>query len=61
MFDMADENSFKSKLISKATTWALNNLDLIFSVLRWVKPNVVVKGNAVITRFEDVTEVLDRN
>ncbi len=58
---MADENTFKSKIISKATAWALDHLDLIFSILRWVKPNVVVKGNAVITRFEDVTEVLDRN
>ena len=58
---MADKNTFKNKIISKATAWVLNHLDLIFSILRWVKPNVVVKGNAVITRFEDVTEVLDRH
>lgn len=58
---MANDNSLTSKITSKITTWALKNLDLIFSILRWVKPNVVVKGNAVITRFEDVTEVLDRD
>lgn len=45
----------------KLTRWAFAHLDGIFAVLRVVKPNVVVKGNALITRFEDVTEVLNRD
>jgi cytochrome P450 len=40
--------------------WATNNLPLIFSVLRVVKPNVQAKGFALITRYHDVQEALSR-
>ncbi len=54
---MAKENTIRNKL----TEWVLKHLDLVFSILRTVKPTAVFKGNAVVTRFDDVTEVLDRD
>ncbi|MCW5619153.1 MAG: cytochrome P450 [Nitrosomonas sp.] len=48
-------------LQEKLTQWALAHLDSIFAVLRVIKPTVVFKGNAVVTRFEDVVEVLNRD
>lgn len=54
---MAKEKTFKDKL----TEWAFNHIDGIFSILRFIKPIVVFKGNAVVTRFDDVTEVLNRD
>jgi len=45
----------------KLTQWALAHLDGIFAVLRIVKPTVVFKGNALVTRHEDVIEVLNRD
>jgi len=54
---MTKEKNFEEKL----TAWALKHLDGIFAFLRIVKPNVVFKGNAVVTRFEDVTEILNRD
>ncbi|SFK48037.1 Cytochrome P450 [Nitrosomonas aestuarii] len=54
---MATENTFRNKL----TELVLKHLDLVFSILRTVKPTVVIKGNAVVTRFDDVTEVLNRD
>ncbi|PTN11178.1 cytochrome P450 [Nitrosomonas aestuarii] len=54
---MATENTIRNKL----TELVLKHLDLVFSILRTVKPTVVIKKNAVVTRFDDVTEVLDRD
>ncbi|MDP1559297.1 MAG: cytochrome P450 [Nitrosomonas sp.] len=54
---MTKENKPDGGLIG----WAFNHLDLIFSILRWIKPTVVFKGKAFVTRFDDVTEVLDRD
>jgi cytochrome P450 len=51
----------KNTLFDKATQWVLNNLGMLFSILRWVKPNLVFKGQALITCFDDVQEVLSRN
>ncbi len=48
-------------MADKIKSWLLNNLDLVFSVLRWFKPNLVIKGQALITCFDDVQEVLSRN
>jgi cytochrome P450 len=48
-------------LQEKLTQWAFAHLDSIFAILRIVKPTVVIKGNAVVTRFEDVVEVLNRD
>ncbi|SER33936.1 Cytochrome P450 [Nitrosomonas sp. Nm51] len=45
----------------KLTAWAFKHLDGIFTILRVIKPTVVFKGNAVVTRFDDVTEVLNRD
>ena len=41
--------------------WAFNHLDLVFSVLRWIKPTLVLNGKAFVTRYDDVIEVLDRD
>ncbi len=41
--------------------WVFKNLGLVFSVLRWVKPTIVFKGQAFVTRFADVSEVLGRD
>ena len=40
--------------------WVLNNLNLIFSLLRVVQPIVKFQGNTAVTRFDDVQEVLSR-
>jgi hypothetical protein len=41
--------------------WVAAHLDAVCSVLRWVKPTVVFGGNAFVTRFDDVQEVLSRD
>ena len=51
----------KKTLAEKATQWFLDHLDQSLTVLRWVKPNLVFKRLALITRFDDVQEVLSRN
>lgn len=43
------------------TTWAFNHLDIVFSILRWIKPTIVFEGKALVTRFDDVNEVLERD
>jgi len=40
--------------------WAINNITFIFAILRCIKPNLVLKEFALITRFSDVQEVLSR-
>ena len=54
---MANSNTAKDKVLE----WVFKHLDFVFSILRIIKPNVVFKGNAIITRYEDVTEVLERD
>ncbi len=54
---MANSKAKGGKLVELV----FKNLGLVFSILRWIKPNVVFKGNALITRYEDVTEVLERD
>ena len=51
------ENGEQSGIVG----WALANLGTIFGALRWLKPVVVVRGQAVVTRFADVEEVLARD
>lgn len=51
------QNSFADKI----KAWAFNNLDLIFRILRWVKPILVFKNFAVVTRFQHVQEVLSND
>jgi len=46
---------------AKIQAWGLAHLDLVFSILRWVKPIVVFNNFAVVTRFTDVQEVLSRD
>lgn len=41
--------------------WFFAHLDLVFGVLRWVKPVLVTKGNTIVTRFDHVQEVLSRD
>ncbi len=40
---------------------AIRNPEPIFAVLRRIKPILLVKGSALVTRFEDVQEVLSRD
>lgn len=47
-------------IATKIKTWAGNNLPLIFAILRFIKPNLVLKEFALITRFSDVQEALSR-
>lgn len=54
---MAKADKTNSGLIG----WVFNNLSLVFSVLRWIKPTIVFKGQAFVTRFDDVSEVLERD
>ena len=54
---MAKSDKTNSGLIS----WVFNHLDIVFSVLRWIKPTIVFKGQAFVTRFDDVSEVLERD
>lgn len=49
--------SLKDDLIA----WAFNHLDIVFSILRWIRPNIVFDGKAFVTRFDDVNEVLARD
>ncbi|ASJ76614.1 cytochrome P450 [Granulosicoccus antarcticus] len=42
-------------------TWIFQNLDLACSIMRRVRPNFVVDGQAFITRFDGVNEVLSRD
>ena len=51
------QNSF----IEQVKAWGLNHQDLVFRVLRWVKPVLVVKNFALVTRFDHVQEVLTRD
>jgi cytochrome P450 len=46
---------------STLETWVGNHLPIFFSVLRVIKPNLVIKGKAFITRYDDVKEVLSNN
>jgi cytochrome P450 len=42
-------------------TWATDHLVEIFALLRIVKPILVARGTAIVTRFDDVEEVLSRD
>lgn len=48
-------------LTSRIQAWVFANLNLVTAILRWVKPIVVFQGNALVTRFDDVQEVLARD
>ncbi len=41
--------------------WVTANLEAVCAVLRWIRPIVVFGGNAFVTRYEDVEEVLARD
>lgn len=45
----------------KIIKWAEQNLRLIFAILRNTLPNLGFKGIAIVTRFNDVQEVLSRD
>ena len=47
-------------LVDRLKSWALNNTDFIFSLLRTVKPILIANNTAFVTRFTDVEEVLSR-
>lgn len=51
----------KGGLGEKIKTWAKNHLNFIFRLLRELKPILILKDFALITRFKDVQEVLSRD
>ncbi|MCX7066172.1 MAG: cytochrome P450 [Methylococcales bacterium] len=51
----------QNSIVKKIQAWVFNHLDLVFTILRWVKPVLVFKNFAVVTRFEYVQEVLSRD
>jgi cytochrome P450 len=51
----------QDSITKKIQAWAFNHLDLVFTILRWVKPVLVFKNFALVTRFEHVQEVLARD
>lgn len=57
----ASKPSTKTKLLDTLKGWALNHTDFIFGVLRWVKPILSVKAFTLVTRYQDVQEVLSRD
>lgn len=51
----------QNAITKKIQAWVFNHLDLVFTILRWVKPVLVFKNFALVTRFEHVQEVLSRD
>jgi len=51
----------QASITTKIQAWVLANLDLVFSILRWVKPIAVYKNTALVTRFDHVQEVLSHD
>lgn len=47
-------------LVDRVKSWAEKNIAFIFSVLRFIKPNLAFKGFGLISRFDDVQEALSR-
>ena len=47
-------------LTDRLKAWATDRLPFIFSLLRTLKPILVLKDFALVTRFDDVQEVLSR-
>ena len=51
----------QNSLTEQVKAWGLNHLDLVFTILRWVKPVLVVNNLALVARFDHVQEVLSRD
>jgi len=51
----------QASITTKIQAWLLANLNLVFSILRWVKPIAVYKNAALVTRFDHVQEVLSHD
>ena len=47
-------------VVDRLKSWASENTDLVFTVLRMVKPILIANNTALVTRFSDVQEVLSR-
>jgi cytochrome P450 len=45
-------------LIKKITTWAYDHIDLIFEILRRVRPVLVFRGFGLVTRYQDCVDAL---
>ena len=50
----------KMNIVIKIKSWAANNLNVIFFILRNICPIIVLNKLTIITRFDDVQEVLSR-
>ncbi|MDD5037386.1 MAG: cytochrome P450 [Methylococcaceae bacterium] len=51
----------QNSIVDRIKAWALDHLDPVFRVLRWVKPILVLNDFALVTRFDHVQEVLARD
>lgn len=49
------------RILEAITDWATENLGKLFTLLRIVKPITVIGGTAIVTRFDDVEEILSRD
>jgi len=56
-----DQQVQPASLTDKLKAWALSHIDLLLAILRVVKPILQIKQLVIVTRFEDVQEVLSRD
>ena len=47
-------------ILDRVKTWAAKNIAVVFGILRCIKPNLLLKDFGLVTRFDDVQEVLSR-
>jgi len=58
---LADVQTDLADFVDKLKASLLQNPEPVFAILRRVKPILMVKDVAVVTRFDDVQEVLSRD
>jgi cytochrome P450 len=59
--DLADAQTHVMEFLDHLKTSVIENPEPIFAILRMIKPILLVKNYAIVTRFEDVQEVLSRD
>jgi cytochrome P450 len=60
-FHLAHVESEVMEMLERAKQHALDNPEPVFAILRRLKPVLIVKNIALVTRFEDVQDVLVRD
>jgi cytochrome P450 len=59
--DLAAAQTHVMEFLDHLKTSVIENPEPIFAILRMIKPILLVKNYAIVTRFEDVQEVLSRD